>query len=240
MPLRPPQQARSRRTLERIERAAIELISAGGIDAASVQRITKRAKSSVGAFYARFAGKDELVLHLHHRLWADVRGRWDAAFMTDEEAELHATLTHLAGALFDAFEPDSRARRLIAAKLEAGEGVPPGPSPDPTEESSARPSHATLEHILVGASSRLTGHEGSLSHPAAATGVDLLLRTWLAAVPSFAEARMGRTGRPLRDIVVPELARMGRSYLAGAAPNGEPGPPEGDSPAQIEFFEVWG
>ena len=273
MALKPPQQARSRRTLDRIERAAIGLISEGGLDAAGVQRIAKRAKSSVGAFYSRFDGKEALILHLHHRLWADVSLRWtegmghdaggaatadatpdedgadpastgrggavgDAGSDTASPA-LADTLETIARALFHAFESDARARRLIGATLESGEkGPPPGPNPDPTAGTDTEhPALTALEAIRTEASAALLSHRPDLTHPDPTTAVDVLVRSWIASVASFAEAGTGSAGNPLRDTVAPELVRMGRAYLTG---EGSGAGAATDGPTQMEFFEVWG
>jgi AcrR family transcriptional regulator len=65
--VRTPRQARSKDTLERLLDAAHELLEEGSFADASVQKITARAKSSVGAFYARFSDKDALLQHVHQR-----------------------------------------------------------------------------------------------------------------------------------------------------------------------------
>jgi len=77
--LNPPKQPRSRRTLERIVNAALELLEAGGPEAVTVQAVVARAKSSVGSFYARFGGKDDLLDYLGERMWQEALARWDRA-----------------------------------------------------------------------------------------------------------------------------------------------------------------
>lgn len=73
---RPPRQERSRRTLRNLERAALDLVARDGADAVTVAAVVARARSSVGSFYARFAGKDELFRHLEARLWEEALDRW--------------------------------------------------------------------------------------------------------------------------------------------------------------------
>jgi AcrR family transcriptional regulator len=65
--VRPTHQARSQETLERILVAAEEVVSEVGFDNATVAEIVRRAKSSVGAMYARFNDKDSLLVCLHER-----------------------------------------------------------------------------------------------------------------------------------------------------------------------------
>ncbi len=59
--VKPPLQARSQQTLERLLDAAEAIIDEKGLDNATVAEIARRAGSSVGAFYARFADKEGLM-----------------------------------------------------------------------------------------------------------------------------------------------------------------------------------
>lgn len=65
--VKPPRQVRSQQTLERLLDAAEELILEKGPEGASVSGVAKRAKSSVGAFYARFEDKDALLRSVYDR-----------------------------------------------------------------------------------------------------------------------------------------------------------------------------
>jgi AcrR family transcriptional regulator len=76
---RPPKQHRSRQTLQRIVRAALELIGQDGVEGTTVGAIARRAGSSVGSFYARFEGKADLLLYLDERIWETVDQRWSTA-----------------------------------------------------------------------------------------------------------------------------------------------------------------
>ena len=78
-PARLPKQHRSRRTLQRIVRAALELIAQNGVESTTVESIVRRAGSSVGSFYARFDGKQDLLIYLDQRIWEAVGKRWSEA-----------------------------------------------------------------------------------------------------------------------------------------------------------------
>jgi AcrR family transcriptional regulator len=65
--VKPPQQARSQKTFERVLDAAEEVIAERGVAALTVSEVVRRAGSSVGAFYARFPDKDALLATLHER-----------------------------------------------------------------------------------------------------------------------------------------------------------------------------
>lgn len=73
----PPKQARSELTLQRLLSAAEALIQErDSVDDVSISEIAKRAKSSVGGFYARFRDKDELLLALHERFVRELEDRF--------------------------------------------------------------------------------------------------------------------------------------------------------------------
>lgn len=62
-----PLQARSRRTMDRMVRAAEDLLEERPFDAVSVAEIVRRAGTSVGAFYARFSSKVDLLAAIYAR-----------------------------------------------------------------------------------------------------------------------------------------------------------------------------
>lgn len=74
--VRPPQQARSRRTLRRILDASLDLLEREGQDALTVTTITKKARTSVGSFYARFEGKDDLLRYMGESALEDAVSEW--------------------------------------------------------------------------------------------------------------------------------------------------------------------
>ena len=74
--VRPPRQRRSAETLERIARAAEELLVEREWDSATVDDIVTRASSSKGSFYARFADKAALLAYLTERTLAGAEELW--------------------------------------------------------------------------------------------------------------------------------------------------------------------
>jgi AcrR family transcriptional regulator len=77
--IRPPQQARSQETLERLLDAAEALVGEKGFADTPVAEIARRAESSVGAFYARFPDKDALLHALYERYQEQAIATTDAA-----------------------------------------------------------------------------------------------------------------------------------------------------------------
>jgi AcrR family transcriptional regulator len=69
--VKPPQQARSKKTLENVLDAAEDVIKERGVGGLTVSEVVRRAGSSVGAFYARFADKEGLLATLHERNCAE-------------------------------------------------------------------------------------------------------------------------------------------------------------------------
>ena len=67
--VQPPKQARSEQTLLRLLDAAEDLIRDKGVADVSIPEIVRRAKSSVGGFYARFKDKDALLRALEERFF---------------------------------------------------------------------------------------------------------------------------------------------------------------------------
>lgn len=101
--VKPTHQTRSQETLERILDAAEELISERGFDSATVSEIVRRAKSSVGALYARFNDKDSLLACLHERFCDQAMAtaelaldpaRWQGASIADIFATAMPFLVH--------------------------------------------------------------------------------------------------------------------------------------------------
>lgn len=58
---RPPQQARSRASLQKVLTSAEHVLSTGGIDEFTVAAVAEHAGVSVGAIYRRFSGKEQLL-----------------------------------------------------------------------------------------------------------------------------------------------------------------------------------
>ena len=84
----PPKQSRSRRTLEKIVRASLEILDDEGPNGLTVHAVVQRAGSPVGSFYARFKGKDDLLEYLGERVWQEALERWHDALDSRDWSEL--------------------------------------------------------------------------------------------------------------------------------------------------------
>lgn len=220
--LKPPRQDRSRRTLERIEQAALELIGERGVEATSVQDIVQRARSSVGSFYARFPGKEDLLVHLEARLWGRARERFDQA-LAEWEVEglsLTALLEPLVELVLRSVREDSRQRRTLdlrSSSEDRGAGV--------------RAFHA---YILARIRPLLLARESEILHPIPERAVDLGFAAVVGAIRVLEEGTLEEGARAglTDESVIHEMARLYRSYLGG-------GRPAGEAPPQMEFFDIW-
>ena len=71
-----PKQARSEDSLRRLLDAAESLLGERSFGEVSIADIARRARSSVGGFYARFRDKDELLLALQERFVRELEQRF--------------------------------------------------------------------------------------------------------------------------------------------------------------------
>lgn len=204
---RPARQARSRRTLGRILGAARELAREGGMDAVTVQAVTRRSGVSTGSFYARFAGREALLHHMENRFWGGVEelwrrflepGRWRAPDVVGAVSLLVRTV----GRGYRRGAPELRAYLLHALAH---------PDRKPLRRAAA------LERAVAGRVAELLrpGY-GAMRHPRPEAAAEFAMRELLASLRAevlFAEpdgegARDGSDGQ--RDL---ERARMFLAYL---------------------------
>lgn len=88
--VRPPLQARSRRTFRAIVDAATELLAEEGPEGLTVQELLDRARVGAGSFYARFDDRDALVAYLHWLARGRGEGWWEEYLAPDRWAGLPA------------------------------------------------------------------------------------------------------------------------------------------------------
>jgi AcrR family transcriptional regulator len=111
-----PKQARSERSLYRLLDAAEALIVERGLGALSIPEVTRRARSSVGGFYARFRDKNELLRALEERFFRQVQVRLDA--LADERRwEGRPVADVIAAAVRELVAVTEERRELIRAFL---------------------------------------------------------------------------------------------------------------------------
>ena len=211
----PPKQSRSQRTLERIVRASLEILDAGGVEGLTVQAIVKRANSSVGSFYARFAGKDDLLEYLGERVWREAARRWDDALASRDLSGL--SLAELVDGAVRLLADAGRSRSSYLKALER--------APTTGEDAYL----AFQGHVVQGLEGLLVARASEMNHPDPA----LAMRVGLRTVVSLLEAPPLPGAEPLSlERRVEEATRLLLGYLAGGDP--------GDRPTgQVDFFDIW-
>jgi AcrR family transcriptional regulator len=87
---RPPQQVRSRETLDRILDAAEQVLDEKAFGEATLAEIMERAGVTVGAFYRRYPDKDALLHHLDERFFGELHRRADLVLDPERWRGAHA------------------------------------------------------------------------------------------------------------------------------------------------------
>lgn len=213
--INPPQQGRSRRTLERIVAASLELLATEGLAGLTVHNVVEKADSSVGSFYARFSGKDDLLDYLGERVWSEALERWEGALESRDWRALDLTevVEGSIGLLIDA----QRSRSAYLKALDWASG----------RQNDAY--EAFRAQILVGLGDILLSHSHEMTHPDPQRAVRLGLRAILGVVD--AEFRAARD-RLEREELIDECRAMLLGYLTGDAG-------EASGTAGVDFFDVW-
>lgn len=171
----PPRQARSRRTLERLLAAATDLLRERSFDDIPVREICDRAGYTVGAFYARFDGKDVLLERLQGRTIEKFEAiveehlsgpRWTRPETEQRLAELFSALLRF----------HRRERGMLRTLLERSrEDGRPGRALERMDEGLARRIDA-----------RLPRARGSWAHPDPERGIRTALHLVLGAIRASA------------------------------------------------------
>jgi AcrR family transcriptional regulator len=219
--LREPRQNRSRRTLARIVSAARKLLVDAGVESVTVQAVVAKAGASVGSFYARFSGKEDLLAHLEKVVWEDVHAWWD-----EEIAKPHWALISLQQGCEEIVQLVAKSRSAFAPERRALAGRLEG-----------RVAERRFQlRILESLTRSMLSNAKDISHPDPGLAVDLALRAVIGVLNSEDEAAptAGLTAEA-RDR---ELVRLVLVYL-GSAP---PGADSEDKPLTkgVDYFDVWG
>ena len=202
--VRPPQQARSQQTLDRILDAAEELVSEKGFDDTPVAEIARRAGSSVGAFYSRFPDKDALIGALNERFLVQATATADAAL--DPARWQRATIEEIAEAVVRFLVAIHREQRGLLRAFAQRMRVDP--------EFHARRERLS-QHIAAGLSALLLAHRAEIRHDDAQRAAGFALTMVFGVLEHtilFGELRSGVLAWTDDDLST-ELARAFLAYL---------------------------
>jgi AcrR family transcriptional regulator len=211
-----PKQNRSRRTLERIVAASFELLATEGPEGLTVHKVVEKAESSVGSFYARFRGKDDLLDYLGERVWTEALERWNDALDGHDWSEYQ--MSELIQAAVSLLVDAQRSRSVYLKAIDQMPG---------------RRAHAYdrfRSNVLDGVAELLLSRSVDIDH----VDPQLAVRVGLNAVVGVLDAEAKAVHERLpRELIVSECAALLTGYLTRTATEGPPasGP---------EFFDVWG
>ncbi|MGI9626244.1 MAG: TetR/AcrR family transcriptional regulator [Longimicrobiales bacterium] len=215
--LHTPKQTRSKKTLERILTAARFLMSRSGVEAVGITQIVKEAKSSVGSFYARFDGKEDLVRYLHELLWDEATRRWEGGLEKwSSRLDTPDRVSVLVELIQDAVSPDQRLRASLTRVM---------------GEEGARARTGFDSRVTRDAVTLLDGDEG-IRHPQPATCIPLGVQIALSSLRD----RPSGDSDPLSANLPGELTTALRGYWGvGRVVQRDGLTPE----TQVEYFDIW-
>jgi len=206
--VRPTHQSRSQETLERILDAAEAVIAERGFEKATVSEIVRRAKSSVGAMYARFNDKDALLSCLYERFNAEAAATSDVAVDPDrwQGASIAEIFGEVIPFLVQVYQEKSG---LIRALVVRGS----------TDKDFAERGAKLFQYISGRLTELLMERRAEIGHPNPALAIDLGLRMVFDTLDQTTlSADIQRTNYPLSaSELSEELTRMLLGYL-GVAP----------------------
>ena len=214
--LRPPQQRRSRESLERVLHAGETLLAQRGYDGFTIAEVSRKAKVSVGSVYGRFENKDALVYEIHRRLLERLAPPTETdvlAIEDDVQIDLRGAVEHAVRRLADSTNAE---RALLRAFMLRG-AVDPRIA-GPGSEASKAAARAFKAVVLA--------RRGEIGHPDPELATDVTYRMAYDVLtrhvmygPTF-ESDTGRTWEELVD----ELIEAAVAYLRfGGRPH--PAPP---------------
>ena len=205
-----PKQHRSRRTLQRISRAALELIAQNGVEGTTVGAIARRAGSSVGSFYARFDGKSDLLRYLDEHIWETVEQQWSEALADGLMDRSIDQLVRGLARLYADLDLVHRGARDAIGRVLRGPG--------------AGPSDAALRiraRVREDSQRLLLAQRDAIVHSDAALAVETVCRT------------LETSASLLEPVFLDDLCAALVSHLVGDRGSSQL------SGARVEFFDIW-
>ena len=205
-----PKQHRSRRTLQRISRAALELIAQNGVEGTTVGAIARRAGSSVGSFYARFDGKSDLLRYLDEHIWETIEQQWSEALADGLMDRPIDELVRGLARLYADLDLVHRGARDAIGRVLRGPG--------------AGPSDAALRiraRVREDSQRLLLAKREAIAHSDAALAVETVCRT------------LETSASLLEPVFLEDLCAALVSHLVGDRGSSQ------SSGARVEFFDIW-
>ena len=113
--IRPPQQRRSRESLERVLKAGERVLTDKGYEGFTIGEVSRRAKVSIGSVYGRFDNKDALIRAIHLRMMERLTGP-EEDFAADPGDDLATVVVQGVHALADSMDRERRLLRVFMVR----------------------------------------------------------------------------------------------------------------------------
>ena len=110
---RPPQQRRSRESLERVLKAGERLLAQKGYEGFTIAEVSAKAKVSVGAVYGRFENKDALIHAIHARMMGRLKAAEEEVLDEGLEGDLQVVVTRAVHGLADGMKAERKLLRVF-------------------------------------------------------------------------------------------------------------------------------
>ncbi|HEX9162505.1 MAG TPA: TetR/AcrR family transcriptional regulator [Thermoanaerobaculia bacterium] len=200
----PPKQERSLKTLNRLLDAAERVIEEGGLDAATVPAIAKRAGVSVGVVYRRFKNKDALIRGVYERLlWrVSEQNSMMLAALSQAKYPLHDLLR---GVIHGAVEGNRRKRNLLYSLFQYARTH---------KDAAMRREAGKINRASTAAFTALMlTHRDQIKHPDPEEAIQFAVLTLAAVIRSVIIEEEGTHGLDAPANLEDELSRMIFGYL---------------------------
>jgi AcrR family transcriptional regulator len=163
--VRPPKQKRSQESLERVLEASTKLLEESGFEAFTVQEVSHRADVSVGAIYARFGNKENLLRAVHAHAMEAIRAEHESVATPDGQPAVTGREA-IAGAVRTVADIFQGNEQLLSAFMHVGAV---------DNEIARRGSEVSIDLARRFATTVLA-HRGEISHPDPEKAVDVAYR----------------------------------------------------------------
>jgi AcrR family transcriptional regulator len=205
--VRPPQQARSRATLERALQAGVEILKEGDWEAFTVAEVCRRANVAMGSLYSRFPTKQALLLTVQTRLVAEFAAEEQAIFADASWDSLDTPQTieravREVGAFFN------RHRAALAVLMSRGAQEP----------AIALQGGASARRLGAHFEARLLSRAAGIVHPAPERAAEVAARLLLDTLGRQVSAPPQLEFALAWDVMVEEMVIVISSYLLNTVP----------------------